>query len=107
MLYILTILLACTGGDTDKTDSGGEDTAPQPFACGEETCDARTQYCYSFSGGAVDTSGEGNSSQECMEIPADCLDTPTCACLEASPDAPSSSSCEDADGAITLLLEAP
>lgn len=109
VLFVLCLTLsACTGGDTGKPDSsGGDDTAPAPFACGEETCDARTQYCYSFSGGAIDTSGEGEHSDECKDLPAECLDAPTCECVQASPESPSSSSCDVRDGAIYLSLDAP
>lgn len=109
---LIWIFVACVGGgDTGKdSETGGghtADTAPVPFACGEETCDARTQYCDSAVGGQPDTSGEAVVNYSCVSLPAACADTPTCACLEGTEDWSSGSECREEGGALFVTTYLP
>lgn len=101
---LLWLFLACAGADGDK-ETGGTD--PLPFACGDSTCDARAEYCYSVTGGVPDTDGEAVTNQSCQALPEECLEAPTCACLLAADGGGGGMDCEAIDGAIYVSLVAP
>ena len=110
-VLILLCCIACVGGDEAKDSGSDSDTdsdtdAPAPFTCGEETCDAYTQYCFSFSPGqSQDTAGGGGPTLSCEAIPEACLETRTCECLATA--GVSSSGCQVTDGALYVSLDAP
>jgi hypothetical protein len=85
---------SCGGGDA------GTDSGARTFACGERlTCRSNAQYCYVFIGGAPGSV----PSYSCMDLPAACGATPTCACLPRNPAA----SCSMSGGDLTVRVAAP
>lgn len=102
-LLALLFALGCVGGHDSKDSDTDTDTHdPAPFACGELSCDATTQYCLEWTGGIPDTAGEAVVTFSCEPIPEGCLDTPTCACLESALSEGEVLTCELDDGALRV-----
>lgn len=99
-MLTLILLAACVGGKTDV-----EDTQPIAVVCGEQTCDGRTEYCYSVTGGVPDTDGEANVSHSCVDLPASCLEDRTCTCLLAT--SGGGADCVEDAGGLYLSIAAP
>ena len=74
------------------------------FACGPNLrCQGFAQYCDVTTGGAL---GSG-SSYRCTALPAACMTTPTCACLQTQGVAGSGNCTMAGQGAVTVTLLAP
>jgi hypothetical protein len=93
-------LLRCVSGHWQRSES-----APAPcFTCGADLrCQGYAQYCFATTGGAVGAT----SSYRCMDLPASCKTTPTCACLQSQGVASSANCAMGAQGAVTVTLLAP
>lgn len=102
MIWIL--LLACIG---DKSTDDSADTTPIPIACGELSCDARVEYCYSLTGGIPDTAGGANVSYSCQPLPEECLDDRSCTCLMASDAGLNGATCTEEGGGLYAAVAAP
>ena len=90
--WLLLLLLGC-GQESAHPDAPPAGSA---FACGTATCDARTQFCYSFSAGVAPTIG-------CNALPAACGASPGCACVTASfapTDCAGALSCTEQEGQV-------
>jgi hypothetical protein len=63
-------------------DAALEAEAGPPLACGMAVCDASTQYCLHYvpEGGLEPDAGD--TLDKCTPIPASCMATPTCACIQ-------------------------
>lgn len=90
-------LLRCTSGHWQAIES-----APAPcFVCGDGKCQTMMQYCNTTEGGPV-----GNPpSHGCVDIPAACLSTRTCACL--SQNSVTGMCTMGSNGELMTLLQAP
>jgi len=74
-----------------------EPVGPDQFACRWLACQQGTQVC-----GMVNPAGDGCQDAQCLEMPSECVATPTCECLEQHATF-STSSCEvDGDGNLTV-----
>jgi hypothetical protein len=90
--------------------SGTSCIAPQgggPFACGPKLTCAGSEYCIDQPAGIyVPDAGPLADSFACVSIPSTCAATPTCACIEATPDAcqelPVGTCSQDPAGGVTL-----
>lgn len=63
------------------------------FACGNSSCDPKTQYCRGLVGGIT------GDSYSCMSIPASCGSTATCRCVAFAP----CQECYEDSGAVIQL----
>ena len=73
------------------------------FACGERTCDSRTQFCEAFQAGvALPDGGMPPTSYTCSPIPAACAATPDCACITAGT---SGVTCAEPKGRVTVTRQ--
>lgn len=80
--------------------AGGCEAYVASFACGDQTCDSRTDYCEAFVPGVQLPDGGGAPIQyTCQPVPSACTATPTCACIGSTvPDA----TCSENKGRVTV-----
>ncbi len=72
------------------------------FACGNDSCDARSEYCEAHPPGiAFADGGTPPTAYICGSIPAACANTPTCACITAGMGA-AVEHCTEHSGKVTV-----
>ena len=89
MGVLLGVVLACDEGD----DSGPRFTGELP--CGELTCDAETEYCYSVASEDCDGTGGSSVTRQCMAFSETCEDAPSCECFP-------NAQCEELDEGVQV-----
>ena len=107
----LLLLSACTGAASSPPAGGGTSATNGDaalFACGNERCDPKTQYCLteyvSYHADASPQGAPAGFSPACAEIPSSCAGAPDCSCLVKDPLAPSdvTPECLDEGGAFRV-----
>jgi hypothetical protein len=82
------------------------EVAPYPcFACGPDLrCRTSLDYCFVTRGGPP----PGATTYRCAAVPAACMPTPTCTCLQNQVGVTAGASCAEAGpGELTMTLDAP
>lgn len=101
----LLSLLACGKGSSSTSANSGnadssapqqENSVPKTIQCGENTCDAKSQYCFKLT--SFPDGPEGPSKDlytQCMQLPQNCGD---CGCAQADALKQESSNCQSGIG---------
>jgi hypothetical protein len=74
--------VAAEPSEAALADAAPEAEAGPPLPCGLTMCDAATQYCLHYvPEGGLEPDG-GDTRDTCTPVPASCLTTPTCSCIQ-------------------------
>ena len=103
-------LVGCGGAVVDTEGAGGQagtttTSAAVTFACGEDTCSAKTEYCRDRLPLQPPPVGDGSEVIECLPLPDECNGVPSCSCV------PQLGTCDVIDctvgdgGAVTVLCK--
>jgi hypothetical protein len=76
---------AAVDGDAGCIEGGTPPGLGSAFACGQETCFTRSQYCFFESAGQARIPGPGGAFDygSCVPFPCSCGATPSCDCLRS------------------------
>lgn len=91
----------CTCGASGWVCADAGADAGRSFACGETLrCDGNAEFCRGVSGGVM-----AGTRYSCEALPAECVASPTCACVVPEPGA---TTCRrEPDGSIHVSINAP
>ncbi|HVH45785.1 MAG TPA: hypothetical protein VM925_25705 [Labilithrix sp.] len=90
-------------------ESFGIDLAPKGYcalSCGDQICDAVTEYCVFGSGGQPGPDGGVSTHYACTPYPTQCEVEHTCACV-AVHSGSTPISCTDGNYRVTMEIPAP
>ncbi|MEL6348141.1 MAG: hypothetical protein AAFV53_33845 [Myxococcota bacterium] len=113
-VIVLVLMMGCdvsTSSDTAPSDESGEEGLERTaFSCGALTCQP-DEYCMFGSNPVMspDTADVPDVLYSCERIPAECVDTPSCGCLEVEVDPAvvggCEAGCEERDGGLFCETE--